>query len=351
MFNNLQNRIDEILIGSISNRRRSDVSFLTGRDSRNPKGFAVIFGRLSGRVSWHVLVHNPPNHQTEDAEYREHSNSDELEDEVKIDIEYLRDRPVHDMETYLLNFLTEWGIRDVSFKKMDKLLAGLRVIFPGLPKSYKTILRTPRTVNIKEIGQGLMWYKNVPARQFVKGIYNHNSAFSILLTTTLSSLKKLHGPVVSNLDRDLLRDVSSKLDIVLMNQRRIINKIFPGEAIVERPENCPPPSIARWKSFEAFNEFLKIKIAFSQFVSYLNGHILDDSDQWNAATCLMSIILHNELARQVSWKGTRGVKISFYGTRIKEALFCAIMSRFKDQSLKNAEESMKRWLNTSGQRK
>lgn len=29
----------------------------------------------------------------------------------------------------------------------------------------------------------------------------------------------------------------------------------------------------------------------------------------------------------------------------------AIMGRFKDQSLKNAEESMKRWLNTSGQRK
>jgi len=57
-------------------------------------------------------------------------------------------------------------------------------------------------------------------------------------------------------------------------------------------------------------------------VSYLNAHILNDSDQWNAATCLMSIILHNELARQVSWKGTKGIKISFYGTRIKEVLFC-----------------------------
>lgn len=68
----------------------------------------------------------------------------------------MRDRPIQDIEAYLLNFLTEWGVRDVSFKKLDKLLAGLRVIFPGLPKSYKTILHTLRTVNIKEVGQGLM---------------------------------------------------------------------------------------------------------------------------------------------------------------------------------------------------
>lgn len=48
------------------------------------------------------------------------------------------------------------------------------------------------------------------------------------------------------LDGDLLRNMSSKLDIVLMNQRRILNEIFPGEAIIERPENCPPPhSITR----------------------------------------------------------------------------------------------------------
>lgn len=108
-----------------------------------------------------VLVHNSPNYETEDTEYSEHSSNDELQDEANCDIEYLRDHPVHDVEAYLLNFLREWGVRDVSFKKMDKLLAGLRVIFPGLPKSYKTIIRTPRTITIKEVGQGLMWYKSI----------------------------------------------------------------------------------------------------------------------------------------------------------------------------------------------
>ncbi|XP_029659977.1 uncharacterized protein LOC115233602 [Formica exsecta] len=107
-----------------------------------------------------VLVRNLC-HETEDAEYSEHNSSDELEDEIKCDIEYLRDRLIHDIEAYLLNFLTEWGIRDISFKKVDKLLAGLRVFFPGLPKSYKTIVHSLRTVNVKEVGQGIMWYKSI----------------------------------------------------------------------------------------------------------------------------------------------------------------------------------------------
>lgn len=72
---------------------------------------------------------------------------------------------------------------------------------------------------------------------------------------------------MSNLDRDLLRDVSSKLDMVLIQQRRILNEIFPGEAVLERPENFPPLPLRDEESLEAFNEFLKNKIAYSQFVS------------------------------------------------------------------------------------
>lgn len=110
----------------------------------------------------YLLVHNPQSYETEVSEYSEHSSSDEFEVETQSDIEYLRDHPEQDdVETYLLNFLKEWAVRDVSFQKMDKLLAGLRVIFPSLPKSYKTILRTPRTINIKKVGQGLMWYKSI----------------------------------------------------------------------------------------------------------------------------------------------------------------------------------------------
>jgi len=66
--------------------------------------------------------------QLEDEDNEQSSNA-ELEDEAKNDNEYLRNCPAHDIEAYLLNFLKKWGARDVSFKKIDKLLAGLRVIF------------------------------------------------------------------------------------------------------------------------------------------------------------------------------------------------------------------------------
>lgn len=55
-----------------------------------------------------------------------------------------------------------------------------------------------------------------------------------------------------------------------MNQRRILNEIFPSEAVVGRPENYPPLPLRDERSFEAFNEFLKNKIAYSQFVSSAN---------------------------------------------------------------------------------
>lgn len=110
-----------------------------------------------------TLLYNIPNHQNEGTESSEYSSSNDLDDKVDSNIEYLRDRPVQDVEAYLLNFLKEWGVRDVSFHKIDQLLAGLRIIFPCLPKSYKTLLHTSRSVNIKEVGQGLMWYKTIKA--------------------------------------------------------------------------------------------------------------------------------------------------------------------------------------------
>lgn len=139
-------------------------STLDGEQSNFPHDSPAICIDKNNKVQDNDLnvegeLYDPPNCQTENAEYNEYNSNDELED-TQIEIEYLRNCPVHDIEAYLLNFLTEWGVRDVSFKKMDKLLAGLRVIFPGLPKSHKTI-QTPRTVNIKEVGQGLMWYKSI----------------------------------------------------------------------------------------------------------------------------------------------------------------------------------------------
>lgn len=115
----------------------------------------------------------------------------------------------------------------------------------------------------------LNYLKKLHGNDFFVQIYITTFIY-VTLSNVLIFINISAGPVVSNLDRDLLRDVSSKLDIMLMNQRRILNEIFPDEAVVERPENCPPLPLRDEQSFEAFNEFLKNKIAFSQFVSAAN---------------------------------------------------------------------------------
>lgn len=47
-------------------------------------------------------------------------------------------------QLYLLTNLREWAMKGVSFVKVDNLLKVLAPLFPNLPKSYKSLLHTPR---------------------------------------------------------------------------------------------------------------------------------------------------------------------------------------------------------------
>ncbi|KAK3918524.1 LOW QUALITY PROTEIN: Ergochrome gene cluster protein, partial [Frankliniella fusca] len=64
---------------------------------------------------------------------------------------------------FILEFLSGWARRGVSFHKIDELLACLGEVFPSLPKSRKTLLKTPRRTVVTEIGGGVMWYKGLSA--------------------------------------------------------------------------------------------------------------------------------------------------------------------------------------------
>ncbi|TGZ51624.1 Uncharacterized protein DBV15_11720 [Temnothorax longispinosus] len=57
--------------------------------------------------------------------------------------------------------LLEWAIRGVAHRKVDELLAGLRLLHGSLPKTHKTLLQTPRRVELQRNGEGLMWYKGI----------------------------------------------------------------------------------------------------------------------------------------------------------------------------------------------
>ncbi|KAK3911635.1 Protein kinase rad3 [Frankliniella fusca] len=57
------------------------------------------------------------------------------------------------------------GQRGVSFKKVDKLLVGLNVLYPELPKSHTVLLKSPNLdeSDFVNIGEGLLWYKGLAA--------------------------------------------------------------------------------------------------------------------------------------------------------------------------------------------
>lgn len=60
-------------------------------------------------------------------------------------------------------FLKEWAMRGVAHRKVDELLAGLKPLHGCLPKSHKTLLQTPRRVELQRNGEGSMWYKGIIA--------------------------------------------------------------------------------------------------------------------------------------------------------------------------------------------
>ena len=64
---------------------------------------------------------------------------------------------------YILQSLQEWGCEGVTKNKLDDLLKRLNPVFPSLPKSYKSLLHTPRNVTLKYGSNGQLWYKSIVA--------------------------------------------------------------------------------------------------------------------------------------------------------------------------------------------
>ena len=90
------------------------------------------------------------------------SDSDQAEDEQNVILPAPGDMTDAQKEKYLLDNLKEWGCSGVSKSKLDDLLKRLNPVFPSVPRSYKTLLDTPRTVAITSSANGgEMWYKGI----------------------------------------------------------------------------------------------------------------------------------------------------------------------------------------------
>ncbi|XP_029162066.1 uncharacterized protein LOC114933620 isoform X1 [Nylanderia fulva] len=86
-------------------------------------------------------------------------SNDEENDDLMIEFENDEQRG-----RYVLKTLREWALEGgvLSMKKLNDLLRRLRVLFPILPKSYKTLLQTSRDLDIDRLPDGSqMWYKSI----------------------------------------------------------------------------------------------------------------------------------------------------------------------------------------------
>lgn len=65
------------------------------------------------------------------------------------------------INAYVLRNLKEWGKSGVTGQKINELLRILKIVFPKLPKDYRSLLSTPRNTPVKNIGNGQLWYKSI----------------------------------------------------------------------------------------------------------------------------------------------------------------------------------------------
>ncbi|XP_011858804.1 PREDICTED: uncharacterized protein LOC105556332 isoform X3 [Vollenhovia emeryi] len=66
-------------------------------------------------------------------------------------------------EMYVTETIREWALEGgvLSMEKLNNLLLRLHVVHPTLPKNYKSLLKTPRHLNIIQMEQAEIWYKSI----------------------------------------------------------------------------------------------------------------------------------------------------------------------------------------------
>lgn len=92
------------------------------------------------------------------------SDEEEREDNTGSESEQSEQEDEMDDTTFLRDVLRRWAAHGgaASMRKLDELLRNLAVRFERLPLSYKTLLRTPRRIEVAPLNHGsILWYKGI----------------------------------------------------------------------------------------------------------------------------------------------------------------------------------------------
>ncbi|XP_036141259.1 uncharacterized protein LOC105829668 isoform X3 [Monomorium pharaonis] len=129
----------------------------------------------------------------------------------------------------------------------------------------------------------------------------------------LSSKENLYPPVrnLLNLSADNerfikfeknLENISSKLDVVIMNQANLNRSLLPKQAVINRPSNLPSLPLSNMKSLKEFEKFLSQDVNLSAACYYLKSLALGTNEKI-ATSKLMTKLMTNSLAIHFNFDG------------------------------------------------
>ncbi|XP_036144415.1 uncharacterized protein LOC118646615 [Monomorium pharaonis] len=170
------------------------------------------------------------------------------------------------------------------------------------------------------------------------------------LQNTNSSESVYSGSSVEMVKMELLHELNSKLDFIMIQNQRLMKKLYPEEIALKRPNNFPSLPLQSEDDFENFEKFLQSEINFISTVDFFHSLVLDCVMEGKATGKLMRRCISNRLSKMMSWSGTNKTKLNFQKSKLKEVIFCSLLKLYPGSKLLEAEATMKRWLNTNAQR-
>ncbi|XP_071579695.1 uncharacterized protein [Temnothorax nylanderi] len=149
---------------------------------------------------------------------------------------------------------------------------------------------------------------------------------------------------------ELLHELNSKLDFIMIQNQRIIKQLYPEEAALKKPKDFPSLPLQSKDDFNNFEKFLQTEINLISTADFFHAVASDCVLEGKAAGKLMRKCVSNRLSRVMSWDGTNKTKLSFNKSKLKESIFCSLLKLYPGSKLLDVEAAIKRWLNTSAQR-
>ncbi|XP_024870579.1 uncharacterized protein LOC112453838 isoform X1 [Temnothorax curvispinosus] len=211
-------------------------------------------------------------------------------------------------------------------------------------------VRTPSTINKGEVSGSKT--KHIPRHE----------------RSPLSSKEKLDPPICNSSNffsadfherfirlEEKLEDISSKLDVIIMNQENLNRSLLPEKSVINRPSNLPSLPLSDIKSLEEFEKFLSKDVNLSAACYYLKSLPLGNNEK-TATSKLMTQLMTNSLAVHFNFEGhnpqkAMKIKRSFKQLKLWELFQGVMLLKFPNSDLSEALNAIRNWLRNAAWRK